>query len=1052
MAEREDLEQAIAQLEAQRATLGDGVVDVSIAVLREKLATLSPVTLSEQRKQITILFADVSGYTAMSETLDAEEVSEVMNAIWQRLDVAIVEHGGRIDKHSGDGVMALWGVYTVRESDPEKAIRAALAMQAVLAEFEAGHSLKMRIGLSTGPVLLGDVGTMGEFSAIGDAVNLASRMEGAAPPGGVLISHDTYRHVRGVFDVLEQEPLLVKGKAEPVQTYVVQRAKPRAFRLGQRGVQGIETRLIGRDAELLTLQNLFRCTTEDAETHIVTVVGDAGVGKSRLLYEFENWLELLPEEIWFFKGRATPETEAMPYSLIHRMFAHRFEILDSDSVEEVWGKFRAGLAAALKPDQADLVGQLIGFDFSASQMVQTWLGSKSFGELAMAYLTEYLRAMASEPTVIFLEDIHWADDRSLDLLDYLVAAVPGTRLLVVCLARPPLFERRPGWGKGEGQEMRTQINLKPLSHQDSRALVGEILRKAGGVPHELRDLIVEGAEGNPLYVEELIKMLIEDDVIVPGEDRWRIELGRQATMHVPPTLTGLLQARLDSLPRREKGVLQRASVVGRLFWGAVVAELATDKAEAAQTDELLKDVQNRELIFRRERSAFDTTTEYIFKHALLQDVTYETVLLKLRRVYHAQVARWLKSVAGERITEYLSLIARHHELAGETAEAADFLRRLGEESEQIGAYPDAVRAFERALDLLPAVDPDQTQEASTTLPAVDLAERARLLVILGASYNRVGDHLAAVQHLEQGLALARQTNDLQAETDALSKLGMMASEQGTFDKAQRYLDEALVLAREQEDPACLALTLATFSSVAWRWGDLEQAEKRCHESLAIYRELDDRRHIARTLNFLGVFATLQENYDQAEQYYEQGLKTAREVGNCLIVADLLNNLGEVHRRTGNLEKAKRYFQESLLHAREAGHRHGATSTLGNLGHIHLSFGEHQVAWEYFREALIESVAIGAFPLTLNALVGVVEQQIEVGQHLSAAVLLGLALSHPAMTPDIGGGAESALGRLRELLPAEQLEAAMAHGKTLELDAVVAELEVMGELGHLSVRI
>jgi predicted ATPase len=807
--------------------------------------------------------------------------------------------------------------------------------------------------------------------------------------------------------------------------------------------------MVGRGAELLALQTMFRNATEDAETHIVTVVGDAGVGKSRLLYEFEKWLELLPEEIWCFKGRASPETEAMPYGLIRHMFADRFEILDSDSAGEVREKLRAGMAAALNPDQADLVGQLIGYDFSASQMVQAWLGRESFGELATAYLVKYLRAMASEPTVIFLEDIHWADDRSLDLLDHLVAAVPDRRLLVVCLARPPLFERRTSWGKGEGQEVHTRIHLKPLSHQASRALVGEILRKAGGVPHDLRDLIVEGAEGNPLYVEELIKMLIEDGAIVIGENRWWFELGRLAQMRVPPTLTGILQARLDSLPRGEQGVLQRASVVGRQFWGAVVAELASDKAEAAQTDDLLKDVRNRELIFRQERSAFETTTEYIFKHALLQDVTYETVLLKLRRVYHAQVARWLKGAAGERLTEYLSLIARHHELAGETTEAAGFLRRLGEESERIGVYRDAVRAFERALALLPALDPDQTLEASTTQLSIDLAERARLLVSLGASYNRVGDHLAAVQHLEQGLALARQTSDLQAQTDALSKLGMMASEQGTFDKAQRYLDEALVLAREQEDPACLALTLGTFSGAAWRWGDIEQAAECCHESMAIYRELDDRRQIARMLNLLGIFATLQKNYDQAEQYYEQGLKTAREGDNHLLVADLLNNFGTVQRRTGDLEKAKRCLQESLQHAREVDHRHGATSTLGNLGHIHLALGEHQVAWECYREALAESVAIGAVPLALNALNGVIEQQIEVGHQLSAAVLLGLALSHPAMSADIGPGAESVLSGLRKLLPAEQLEAAMEHGKTLELEAVVAELAAMEEPGHLS---
>jgi class 3 adenylate cyclase len=258
----QQLEQAIAALEGQRGILGDAVVDAALAPMREKLAALQAqaVPSEQQRKQVTVLFADVSGFTAMSETLDAEEVTEIMNALWARLDAAITAQGGQIDKHIGDAVMALWGVESAREDDPERAIRAALAMQAEIRNFVETQQLasrQMRIGLNTGPVLLGEVGTTHEFTAMGDAVNLASRLEHAAPVGGVLISHATYRQVRGVFDVQAQAPLAVKGKAAPVQTYVVLQAKPRAFRMGTRGVEGIETHMVGRDAELLTLQSAF---------------------------------------------------------------------------------------------------------------------------------------------------------------------------------------------------------------------------------------------------------------------------------------------------------------------------------------------------------------------------------------------------------------------------------------------------------------------------------------------------------------------------------------------------------------------------------------------------------------------------------------------------------------------------------------------------------------------------------------------------------------------------------------------------------------------------
>ena len=752
MTEREQLEQTIAQLEAQRAILGDGVVDASIAALRDKLATLDPVSSAKQRKQATILFAGVSGFAAMSESLDPEEVSDLMNVLWRRWDATIVEHGGVIDKHMGDSLMALWGVPEAREDDPEQAIRAALVMQSELVTFGVERQVELAIqaGLNTGPVLLGGVGTTGELSAIGDAVNLASRLKGAAPSGGVLISHDTYRHVRGVFDVAVQEMLVVKGKVEPVQTYLVEHAKPRAFHMLTRGVAGVETRMVGRDAELLMLQNMFRDATEDAEVRVVTIVGDAGVGKSRLLYEFEKWIELLPEDVWYFLGRATPEMETTPYGLIRRMFAHRFEILESDNAGEVREKLRAGMAAALSADQADLVGQLIGLDFSTSPAVRALLGSETFGELATAHLAEYLRVTTGEPTVIFLEDVHWADDSSLDLLDYLVGAVPDTRLLVVCLARPSLFERRPSWG--EGQQIHTQISLKPLSRRASRVLVGEILQRAGGVPGELRDLIVEGAEGNPFYVEELIKMLIEDGVIVVGEDHWSVELERLAEVRVPPTLTGVLQARLDSLPPEEKTVLQRASVVGRLFWDAAVVELHAQQGIGLDREgvtALLEVVRDRELVFRRERSAFAGADEYIFQHALLRDVTYETVLLNLRRVYHGQVARWLEIAAGKRIGEYLGLIAGHYELAGEEERAIEYLLQAGDQARLAYACQEASSYYQRALPLLEGRG-EQDQAART-------------LMKLGLTYDLSFDFQESRRAYEQGFALWRRVGDVQPE-------------------------------------------------------------------------------------------------------------------------------------------------------------------------------------------------------------------------------------------------------------------------------------------------
>jgi ABC-type oligopeptide transport system substrate-binding subunit len=653
----------------------------------------------------------------------------------------------------GDGFLALFGGLEARENEPEMAIRAGLQIlteaQVYAQEMEAQWQVadfNVRVGISTGLVIIGG-DTEAEDTIMGTTVNLAARLEDAARPGTVLISHQTFQHVRDLFDVQPLDPITVKGFSAPVQVYRVQRAKPPAFRMSTWSVAGIETRMIGRDPELLRLQNMFHDTTEDAEFHVVTIVGDAGVGKSRLLYEFEKWIKLLPEEVRYLIGRATPEAETMPYYLARSIFAHRFEIRESDSAAQVREKFHTGVAAALNSNQADLVGHLLGFDFSASQAVQDELGSESFGELAIAHLAAYLQTIASKPTVIVLEDIHWADDSSLDLLDYLMTVIPETNLLVVCLARPPLFERRPSWG--EGQEFHTQVNLKPLSRRFSRLLVEEILQKVESVPTELRDLIVEGAEGNPFYMEELIKMLIEDGVIVPGEEHWEVELERLAEVRVPPTLTGVIQARLDSLPSEERAVLQRASVVGREFWDSAVAELAVEQVERFDKDELaalLEAIRGRELVFRREHSTFAETEEYIFKHALLRDAIYETVLLKQRRVYHGQVAAWLEAAAGERLEEYLGLIAGHYELASEQAKAVEYLQRAGDRARLAYAHQEAVEYYRRALDLL--------KEHG------EYRDAARTLMKLGLAYHTAFDYQHSRQAYEQGFALLQQAEEI----------------------------------------------------------------------------------------------------------------------------------------------------------------------------------------------------------------------------------------------------------------------------------------------------
>jgi tetratricopeptide (TPR) repeat protein len=860
---------------------------------------------------------------------------------------------------------------------------------------------------------------------MGDAVNLAARMEQNAPPGGILISHDTYRHVRGVFDVLPQEPLVVKGKREPVQTYLVQREKPHAWRKGMRGVEGIETRMVGRDAQLLILQDTYLDAIEESGARVVTILGEAGVGKSRLLDEFDNWSELRPEHFWFFKGRASLAAQTVPYQLIRNMLAYRFDILDSDHPATVLGKLRRGMSGILGEDRADLVGQLAGFDCQAagSEAVQALLGSPNFRQLASAYFVQYIRGMLQElPLLILLEDLQWADDSSLDLVARLVAEIPAAPLLIVAAARPTMFERRPNWG--EGQEAYSRLELKPLSTRASRALVAEVLQKVPQLPQDLRELVVESAEGNPYYVEELIKMLIEDGVIVRGEPHWQVQLDRLAQVRVPPTLTAVLQARLDALPQEEKAVLQRASVVGRLFWDHVVGELAEDSVEREELGHLLDALRERELVFQREQSAFADAREYTFKHNILRDVTYETVLRKLRRRYHAQVAHWLEAHAGERLGEYLGVIAGHYELAGEAAKAAGYLRRSGEEAYRVSAFRDARDTFHRALKLLP---PEQA------------AQRRAILVFLGQAWIRLGDFAAATASLEDGLARARAAGDRQIEAAALNRLGEVAWRQGDWGTAQRHLQDGLAVARDCGDTAGQALATQHLARVSWLGGQNEQAERWAQESQRLYEQTGDRQGLMAARNELAIIAMKRGELENATRYFADNLALARDMGDRLRIAQALNNLGEVAREQGAYDEARAYYEECQAIDEEIGEKTGLALALGNLAMVCIAQGQDDAAWDYARQSLQENVDMQDMPHALADLASIAHLKLRAGQPERAAELLGLALRHPATHSEIEHDSRAVLAELREALPPEQLEAALARGAKFDLDEVVGEI-------------
>jgi serine/threonine protein kinase/tetratricopeptide (TPR) repeat protein len=964
---------------------------------------------TEQRKQLTVLFADLAeGLTALTEGLDAEDVGELMSTLWPLVDEVVEAHGGEVNKRVGETFVALWGGRGAREDDPERAVRAALEMQSALFAFVAKGKAQhlngkdgaepqlMRVGVSTGLVLLGEVGATGELTVTGDPVRLASRLQQEAPVGGVLISHDTYRHVRGVFDVLPPESLQTGGRSEPVQFYRVMRAKRRAFRVQTRGVEGVETRMIGRKSELRRLTDTLESVFEEKELQVVTVLADAGLGKSRLLYEFSNWVELLPDVWYVFNGRAGESDQGLPYSLVRDLFSFRFEIQDSDTAAVAREKLERGMLAMCKgvPEsevlmRAHFIGQLIGFDYSASPHVSGIRDDpQQVRDRAFRYAARFFSDVSRElPALLYFDDIHWADDGSLDFIDYLALHCAQDPVMLLCLARPALLERRPAWG--EGRERHTRLTLQPLSKKESRQLVEEILRRAHGVPAELRELIVGGAEGNPFYVEELIKMLIDQHVIVTSAAVWSVDATRLGEVQVPPTLTGVLQARLDRLTPEEKTVLQRASVIGRVFWDDAVEhlgagitapvrrvttrepfsrQLPTDEVEVAR---VLESLRGKELIYRREAAAFAGTHEYTFKHALLRDVTYESVLKRERREYHRRAAEWLARHSGGRVGEYAGLIAEHFERAQVPEDAAEWYGRAGRQARETYAPETAIHYYRKALGLLGtraagAPPPGEDDELALNALRLEWFEGLGEVLRVQARYSE------AVEAYQQMRAAAEALQAPPAQARAWNEIALVQSSQGDnracFESTQRA--ELLARAAASSGPAAgaeLARALNLQSQVCSRLGDARAAMMLADRALSLVGGLGDegRRVRAECQKSLGMAYHMLGQFEQAEEFKSLALDIYRELADRRYVGNLLNSLGETARLRGDYPKAVARYSEALQIAREIGNRNGEILYLSNLGGARIGLGQYEEAESDLRQTIELATAAGYVGLSEN---------------------------------------------------------------------------------------
>jgi predicted ATPase len=519
-------------------------------------------------------------------------------------------------------------------------------------------------------------------------------------------------------------------------------------------------------------------------------------------------------------------------------------------------------------------------------------------------------------------------------------------------------------------------------------------------------------------------MLIDDDVIVPKNGEWLLDAGRLDNLRVPSTLTGVLQARLDSLPQNERDVLQRSSVVGRLFWDDTVAELAGSEREKIRP--ILESMRSRELILHRSRSSFSGVEEYAFRHNLLREVVYETVLLRARRKYHAQVACWIESHAGERLGEFLTLIAEHYALAGQNDQAAAYFEKAGQQAFNVGTYRPARAAYEHALSLRQAAG-EATEAAAET--------RVRL----GAACWQLGDYKAARQMLEEGLESARRGSDSRVEALGLYYLAQTLSSMGDFLAAQNLFEQALPIARLLGDEN-LTQVLSGLGGNFWRMGDIESAEVHIQESLALARAQGAIALEAQAINYLGLVAGSRSDLETEQACYQESLELSRRSGDLYREAIALANLAVIAVLRQSFQEAIGYLEPSLEMFNDLGRLESVALNLGNQAHIYLQMGDLETARKHIREMMRISQKLGALPRTLDAIMNWAEILIAAGDPIRGLALLGLIRNNPAHEYQILQEVE----RIIDSTPLnhEEREVALAAGATLDLGAVVEE--ILGE--------
>jgi class 3 adenylate cyclase/tetratricopeptide (TPR) repeat protein len=913
----------------------------------------APVPPSEERKVITAIFVDLVGSTARSEQLDPEDVKALVAPYHARVRAELERHGGTFEKFSGDAVLALFGSPKAHEDDPERAIRAGLAVRNGIAELNAEDEwldLHIRIGIHTGEalVMLGARPSEGEWSAAGDVLNTAARIQSAAPRDGILVGRATYFATKNAFEFREAEPVQAKGKSEAVSVWEVLAARD-----GAHPRPSDETFLVGREEELDELLGFCSGMLDERRAAIATIVGAPGIGKSRLLHELVLRLQERCNVHW---GRCLSYGEGITYWPITEIVKSAAGIMRSDDPETAAAKLDMFLEGLATEDVDELrtiaaaLSNLIGIP-------TTPRGTYASSEISQAELhwgiRRALQLLATErPTAVVIEDLHWAEPTLLELIAYVAGEDTEAPLVLVCSARPDLEEVSPGFLGSEGR--RRTVELQTLNADQAAALLADLTRDPALAATPFAAALIENAGGNPLFLEETVRMLRDEGLI--DLERWRS--GEARDLPIPTSVQGLISSRLDRLARQEKQLAHHASVVGPVFWAGAVAHLGVqDGTPPDDPRPGLGELERRDFVAHKAVSTVAGEDEYAFKHILMRDVAYLQVPKGRRAQLHLRFSDWVTVIRGKG-EEFIEIVAWHLEqacgLSREVArspieppirEAAKALAKAAGRAERRESLREARRYYTRALDVLGEDHADLraelrlrradtlmmlgelkeasdelegVTEAASALERTDIACEASLL--LGDIDQRQGRAADAHERLTKAQDLARSTGDAYLRIKVAFVLAALVADfEGQYEQAIDGLHSGIATAEEIGDVALAAEGHLRLAPAVMNRGDLATAESELRCCMKLAQELGSHRVEAEATSWLGMIRHHRGHPEEAEPLCLQARTWFERTGDSYFQAqNLTQGLALIALETGRPDEAEAWLREAMPVALQIG--------------------------------------------------------------------------------------------------------------------------------------